>query len=194
MPLSWQPPTLRRPNRARKRRQARPAELPEVLIDDMPPELREDGKVLDDAIRRLPARLRTAFVMCELEGRTHADAARELGSRKGTIDSRMAAARRRLCERLARRGITLSPAIIVGAIGNEWALGELPRQMVACIHGSIAKLPSRVAELAIQSSLVSHTQLIAATLIVVTVGTTAAIGNWHSAKDPPVLRDTSGAS
>src|SRR5262249_14598385 len=55
-----------------------------------------------------PAPHRLPVVPCSRPGRSNRRAAAELGCRKGTIDSRLAEARRRLRGRLVRRG--LAPA------------------------------------------------------------------------------------
>src|SRR5205823_3540528 len=51
--------------------------------------------VLDDAIGRLPAKYRVPVVLCYLEGRTNAEAARALGCPTGTVATRLARARQR---------------------------------------------------------------------------------------------------
>lgn len=66
--------------------------------------------VLDEEIGRLTDKLRTAFVLCELEGRTAAAVAAHLGCPVGTVLSRLSRARARLRERLTRRG--LAPALV----------------------------------------------------------------------------------
>ena len=76
----------------------------------------ETLRVLDEEIDRLPERCRRAVVLCYLEGLTAAEAAGRLGCPTGTVESRLASARRRLSARLSRRGVTL-PAGILAIIG-----------------------------------------------------------------------------
>ena len=68
----------------------------------------EEARVLHEEIDRLPEKYRTAVVLCDLEGRTHEEAARQLGWPIGTVGVRLMRARERLRDRLTRRG--LSPA------------------------------------------------------------------------------------
>ena len=51
---------------------------------------------LDEEVNRLPERFRRAVVLCYLDGLTAAEAARQLGCPTGTVESRLAAARKRL--------------------------------------------------------------------------------------------------
>src|SRR5262245_37029880 len=78
-----------------------------------PLERAELSALLDAEIARLPERLRRPVVLCYLGGRTTEDAARELGCPRGTVLSRLDTARKRLAERLTRRGVTL-PAALAG--------------------------------------------------------------------------------
>ena len=45
--------------------------------------------VLDDEIHRLPAKYRLPIILCYFQGRTHAEAALELGCPKGTVSVRL---------------------------------------------------------------------------------------------------------
>ena len=52
----------------------------------------DDIEALHQEIERLPARYRTAIVLCDLQGLTHEEAARRLGRRVGTIGSQLSRA------------------------------------------------------------------------------------------------------
>jgi RNA polymerase sigma factor (sigma-70 family) len=93
--------------------------------------------VLDRELSRLPAKYRAAVVLCDLEGRTRAEAARQLGVPPGTVAARVARGRARLAARLARRGVTV-PAAALAAVLTRDAAGapavlvrELPARVVA---------------------------------------------------------------
>jgi RNA polymerase sigma factor (sigma-70 family) len=91
------------------RRRAREAHLTEsvqpAVAGDTP--AADLSAVLDRELSRLPDRLRLPVVLCDLEGRTRRQAARQLGIADGTLSNRLAAARRLLAKRLASRGISL---------------------------------------------------------------------------------------
>ncbi len=78
--------------------------------DDAASERRELGPVLDEEVGRLPEKQRAAVVLCYLEGRTYAEAARVLGCPVGTVSTRLTHARERLRARLQRRGLGLGAA------------------------------------------------------------------------------------
>ena len=67
--------------------------------------------ILHEELVRLPEKYRTAVVLCDLEGLTQEQAARQLGWPDGTVRSRLARGRERLRERLTRRG--MAPAVVL---------------------------------------------------------------------------------
>ena len=60
--------------------------------------------LLDVALSRIPEKYRTAFILCQLEGKTCGEAAEHLGCPRGTVLSRLGRARQRLQARLTLQG------------------------------------------------------------------------------------------
>jgi RNA polymerase sigma factor (sigma-70 family) len=75
--------------------------------------------VLDSEINRLPEIFRSPIVLCDVEGRSHQEAARLLGVPIGTIASRLSRARDRLRRGLERHGCSASPAAIAAALARD---------------------------------------------------------------------------
>ncbi len=75
-------------------------------------------KLIHEEIDRLPGRFRAAVVLCDLEGRTHEQAARHLGCAVGTVKSRLARGRKRLRGRLVRRGVAPAGALAAASAGG----------------------------------------------------------------------------
>jgi RNA polymerase sigma factor (sigma-70 family) len=104
----------------RVRRRQVEAHAPARAVPDVAQEAagREFRSVLEEEVRRLPEPCRLPFVLCYLEGKTNAEAARRLGCPKGTVLSRLARARALLRARLSRRGLGL-PAGLAGLAAAE---------------------------------------------------------------------------
>jgi RNA polymerase sigma factor (sigma-70 family) len=125
---------------ARSRRAAAPLDVEPLARPQPDPAERADGlAVLDEEINQLPERWRRAVVLCYLEGLTAADAGRQLGCPRGTVESRLAAARKRLRERLTRRGVTLPVGVLAvlteqGVMAPE-AVAQLVRGAAAFTRG-----------------------------------------------------------
>lgn len=93
--------------------------------------------VLQEEIERLPPTLRAPFVLCCLENQSLAEAARELHVRPGTVSSRLARARKRLRDRLSRRGVGLTTALGALAI-SDGAKAAVPASLAeATVHAAI---------------------------------------------------------
>ena len=96
----------------------------------MTPASRAEGEdvlgVIDEEIARLPARFRDAVVLCDLEGRSYAEAARRLRCPLGTLQSRLARGRARLRTRLVTRGVA---PFAVSAILAESARASVPEAL-----------------------------------------------------------------
>ncbi|OWK36090.1 sigma-70 family RNA polymerase sigma factor [Fimbriiglobus ruber] len=119
----------RRARRAAARRRAREVQV--MTLPDPPanptPEAADWGPVLDDELAALPDRYRAAIVICDLEQAARAEAARALGIPEGTLSSRLAAGRKKLGDRLARRGVTLT----VAGLGSASVSSELAARTAA---------------------------------------------------------------
>jgi RNA polymerase sigma-70 factor (ECF subfamily) len=173
-------------------------EIADVEATAAPPSDPGDAErlaVLDEEIGRLPERLRAAIVLCDLEGLPHAEAARRLGCPIGTVESRLSRGRRRLRDRLIRRGLAPAAAAV-------WA--ETARQLSAAMPAALIRqsvklmasfpaagaAPAAVAALAegvIQMTRLAKIKLVAvapAILILVTAGV-AVHGRQQPASDDP---------
>ena len=88
--------------------------------------------ILDTEVGRLPEKHRRAVLMCYFEGYTTAAAVQVLGCPRGTVLSRLAAARELLQRRLGQRG--LAPVALAGLAisgATEVAGGEPRRRFRA---------------------------------------------------------------
>ncbi|MDR3635463.1 MAG: RNA polymerase sigma factor [Isosphaeraceae bacterium] len=79
----------------------------------------EAAAALHEEIARLSEVHRAAVVFCDLQGRTHAEAAKALGWPVGTVKSRQIRAREQLRGRLSRRGLALSAGALVALLAAE---------------------------------------------------------------------------
>jgi RNA polymerase sigma factor (sigma-70 family) len=102
----------------------RPAAEPDPLWHELVP-------LFDEELDRLPDRYRAAVVLCDLQGRTRKEAARQLGVPEGTVSGRLTTARRMLARRLSRRGVALSAGAIGAVLASGTASAAVPASLVA---------------------------------------------------------------
>jgi RNA polymerase sigma factor (sigma-70 family) len=114
--------------RERVRRGRREQESQGATVADPAAEVswREVQAVLDEELERLPERFRAPLILCYLDGRTRDEAAGQLGLSVACLHGRLERGRKALCERLARRGVTLSAALVAAGLGESAQAGLSP--------------------------------------------------------------------
>jgi predicted DNA-binding protein (UPF0251 family) len=85
--------------------------------------------LLDQELTRLSEKNRVAIVLCDLEGKTRKEAARQLGVPEGTLAARLARGRRVLAQRLARHGLAVS-GVSLAAVLAQHAAASAPTSVV----------------------------------------------------------------
>src|SRR5579871_5407119 len=90
----------------------------------------ELAPVLDKEVHALPYKYQVAIVLCDLEGKTRRDAARQLGWPEGTLVSRLTRARAILANRLTRQGIVLSAATLGLLLSQHAASAAVPASLI----------------------------------------------------------------
>jgi RNA polymerase sigma factor (sigma-70 family) len=92
---------------------------------------REMQQLLEEELDRLPEKYRAPLVLCYLQGRTHEQAARELGRPSGSMSRHVGRALEVLRERLSLRGVVLPAAAVAAILSNQLAAGTLSTSLVA---------------------------------------------------------------
>jgi RNA polymerase sigma factor (sigma-70 family) len=116
---------------ARRRfREKQVAAMPHPAIerDEIWQELRS---LLDRELNRLSEKYRLPVVLCDLEGRSRKEVARQLAIPEGTLSSRLASARKTLARRLARHGLGLSVASLAALLAGHNTSAAVPAAFVA---------------------------------------------------------------
>ena len=138
----------------RARRQAKEMQVTEIPEPAAPeadawPDLRP---LLDQELSRLPDKYRQAVVLCDLEGRSRRDVARQLRIPEGTLSSRLAAARRLLAQRLTRRGLGLSGGALAITLSQNAARAGVPASLVVSTTQAAAEVAAKGAAAAVSAN------------------------------------------
>jgi RNA polymerase sigma factor (sigma-70 family) len=159
---------------------------------------RELRPVLDQELSRLPDKYRVPVVLCDLEGRTLRDVARQLGLPAGTLSGRLTTARRRLARRLARHGFVLSAGALAAALSPGAASACVPSPLVAstvqgatllalgqAAPGVISDQVIVLTEGVMKAMFLTKLKAIAALAVALLVGSTVIWGYAAQAEEPP---------
>jgi RNA polymerase sigma factor (sigma-70 family) len=103
---------------------------------------RDLGRVLYEELSQLPAKYQEPLLLCDLEGRTHEEAAERLGWPAGSMSRRLARARALLRRRLIHRGVSLA----IGFLGftlvafGAWSIAHKETRSAVAIRQVMAPL------------------------------------------------------
>ncbi len=116
----------------RARRHGKETQVTDMPHPVVPPE--EDWSdlqpLLDEELSRLPDKYRMPLVLCELEGRTRKDVARQLDVPEGTLSSRLATGRKLLAKRLAGRGLAITAGSLPLVLSQQAAAASVQASLI----------------------------------------------------------------
>jgi RNA polymerase sigma factor (sigma-70 family) len=128
------------------RHAASETELPEKLQPWADPfalfDRREAVHLLKDELLRLPEKYRSPVVLCYLEGRTHEEAALELGCPTGSMSRRLKRAQSILRRRLIHRGFSFAVGLFAAlfAVLSVWSICRNQNESAAALRSAMASL------------------------------------------------------
>ncbi len=121
----------------RGRRETQVVTMPEPTVEEVRDDLQP---VLDEELSRLPSHYRGVIVLCDLEGMTRKEAARQLGIPEGSVASRLARARVMLAKRLTQRGVVFSGGLVAAVLSVGSASASAPHALVASTIKAVTRV------------------------------------------------------
>jgi RNA polymerase sigma factor (sigma-70 family) len=120
----------RRTTARRRSRERQVTPMPEPGVAEQEP-WHDLLPLLDQELARLPDKYRVAIVLCDLEGKTRKEAARQLGCPEGTLAARLARGRVLLAKGLARQGFVVSGGAVAAVLSQSAASASVPPSVVS---------------------------------------------------------------
>lgn len=126
--------------RAAKRRAGHEARTPPPAVTSALDQLtgREVLALLDDELDRLPPRYREPLVLCYLGGLSRDEAAARLGVPEATLKSQLDRGRRKLCDALTGRGVTLGVGLLAATVPPA---GAAPPHLIESVLAAAGGTP-----------------------------------------------------
>jgi RNA polymerase sigma factor (sigma-70 family) len=141
--------------------------------------------VLDAELAKLPDAVRAAIVLCDLHGKTRAEAAAELGCPEGTVAARLHRGRKKLADALRRRGLAL-PAAGVAAVLAPASVSAALSQSAFAVASGTASVAVRALAREVIRSMTTTTHAIALGFLTLLTGGLLAAGALLSGEPAPV--------
>jgi RNA polymerase sigma factor (sigma-70 family) len=130
---------------ARRPRERQVNTMPEPVVVTEVDIWRDLRPLLDQELSRLPDKYREAIVLCDLEGKTRKEAARQVGVPEGTLSGRLTTARRMLAGRLGRHGLALSGGALVTALSSNAVSAGVPAALIDSTTKAVIKVTAGTA-------------------------------------------------
>jgi RNA polymerase sigma factor (sigma-70 family) len=113
---------------SRRHRERQVLQMPDLAAEEEADSCEELRRILDRELNALPEKYRIAIILCDLEGRTRKEVARQLGLPESTLSGRLTTARRMLARRLARHRVEPGDSLLT--LLSPGAAGSLPPALV----------------------------------------------------------------
>jgi serpin B len=194
-----------RANRGRRQASEKDSDLPVPDYREESPEeasRHEFRRVLDEELERLPARYRAPLVLCYLQGKTHEQAAEELGWKRGSMAYRLDRGLELLRSRLTGRGVALSGSLTGALLAEGAAAASVPLAMFdSTVQAATLVLAGEAAAGSIPAQVTALTEGVLPTMYFTKWKTAAVVllvvgiiaGSWGLLRQPGQAADRPGS-
>src|SRR5262245_17873809 len=114
----------------RRARERQVTEMPEPAVTEQD-QWHDLKPLLDQELSSRPAKYRVGIVLCDLEGMTRREAARQLGVPEGTLAARLTRGRALLAKRLGRHGLLFTGGALAVVLTQTVASAGVPASGVS---------------------------------------------------------------